>query len=119
MKAPELTVAVDNLTDRMNALGKTLDELNAEHRRTLQALNDYRVAVLDSMNKLKEENLYLKRDVEELKKWKDDQKKEKEESSRRKWAFGPNIVGAIITITGSVVTLILSSLISFYILKKA
>jgi chromosome segregation ATPase len=45
----------------------------------------------------KTEIVHLRRDLEGLQKWKDDLKKEKDESSRRLWAFGPNIVGALIS----------------------
>jgi hypothetical protein len=38
----------------------------------------------------------LRREIEELKNWKAETKKQGEEWSRRIWAFGPNLVAAVI-----------------------
>ncbi len=40
--------------------------------------------------------ILLKKEIEDLKKWKEEQKKQTEESSRRIWAFGPNVLAAVI-----------------------
>jgi hypothetical protein len=39
----------------------------------------------------------IKKDLESLRGWKDDLKKERDESSRRLWAFGPNLLAAFIS----------------------
>ena len=39
----------------------------------------------------------LEKDIEAINKWKEDQKKEREEGARRFWAFGPSLVSAIIS----------------------
>jgi hypothetical protein len=55
----------------------------------------------------------LKREVEELKKWKEDQKKEHDEHGRRLWAFGPNLLAAIIGIIGVFISLAGSLAVSY------
>ena len=60
----------------------------------------------------------LKSACAELSRWKERQEREQEERRRRWWAFGPNFVAAIITFVGSIITLILSTLIAYFILKK-
>ena len=82
---------VDILTDRVERLSSSLEDLNEEHKHTIQVLNDHR-------RELEKENVLLKREIEDLKKWKDEQKKERDEKTRRIWAFGPNISAAIITV---------------------
>ena len=53
---------------------------------------------------IEKELIGFKKDLESLQKTSDDQKKEKDEATRRWWAFGPNflaaIISAIITIVG-------------------
>jgi hypothetical protein len=39
----------------------------------------------------------LKKDVEGLSKWREELKKERDEAARRLWAFGPNVVAAVIS----------------------
>jgi len=39
----------------------------------------------------------LKRELEEFKKWTEEQKMASAERSRRLWAFGPNALGAVIS----------------------
>src|SRR5258708_5470284 len=43
------------------------------------------------------ETILLKREIEDFKKWREEQRKERDEWSRRLWAFGPNLVGALIS----------------------
>jgi hypothetical protein len=54
--------------------------------------------------------IVIRKDLESLSKWKEEQKKEKDEWSRRKWAFGPNIVGALISA-------VISAIVSFTIFR--
>jgi hypothetical protein len=51
-----------------------------------------------ALGELKVELALIRKDLEGIQKWKDDQKKEKEEHARRMWAFGPNVVGAIVNV---------------------
>jgi chromosome segregation ATPase len=45
---------------------------------------------------LEKDSVALRKDLEVLQKWKDELKKEKEETTRRWWSFGPNITAALI-----------------------
>lgn len=49
------------------------------------------------IKELEKDAALLKKDFEALSKWKDDQKAQEAEWSRRRWAFGPNLLGAIIS----------------------
>jgi hypothetical protein len=40
----------------------------------------------------------VKKDIEALQQWEDDLKKEKDEHSRRIWAFVPNVAGAVVNV---------------------
>jgi hypothetical protein len=57
------------------------------------------------------------RDIESLKRWREDLRKEREERAKRLWAFGPNITAALIagfiTIPGIGITFALN----YYFLK--
>ena len=52
---------------------------------------------IENLRGLEMELALLRKDVEGLKSWKEDVKKERDEASRRRWAFGPNVVAAIIS----------------------
>jgi hypothetical protein len=52
---------------------------------------------------IKENLIAINKDIEILQSWKAEQKREKEEVTRRWWAFGPNITAAII---GGFITII-------------
>jgi hypothetical protein len=45
---------------------------------------------------LRQEVALMQREIEELKSWKADQKKQQEEWGRRLWAFGPNLLAAVV-----------------------
>lgn len=64
MKAPEVKALVDTLTERVDNIIRTLDELKAEHKQTVKSLNDHRL-------ELEKVIALLKRDVEELQKGRD------------------------------------------------
>ncbi|MBY0232691.1 MAG: hypothetical protein K2W96_25710 [Gemmataceae bacterium] len=102
MNAPQLTVEVNKLTVEIDNLKKRLDA-------HLDAFKE----LADSHTKLKEENIHLKRDVEDLEKWKADKKKQEDEDARRAWAFGPNIVGALIAFVGSLILLLINLWITY------
>lgn len=112
MNAVQLTVYLDNLTKDIVSFREALASLDKEHKQTLQLLNDTR-------REFEKDNALLKREIEELKKWKDDQKKERDEKSRRLWAFGPNIAGAVVTASLSIIISLTTILIVTYFKTQA
>ncbi len=84
-KVEELQKDVATLWERLDTAVKTLGGVIDTQRRLADMLRD-----------VEKESALLKREVEELRKWKDDQKKRDEEFSRRLWAFGPNLLGEIV-----------------------
>jgi len=68
--------------------------------------------VKTALAQLEKDSLGMKKDIESLIKWKEDLKKEKEETVKRFWSFGPNLVAAfvsgIITLLGIGVTVALN-----------
>ena len=118
MNATELKGVVDVVAERLDNAINNLKRLEEEGKEASQALGGLRTLqdVVQDLKKWKEEEdkereayLHLKRDVDELKKWRTDQKLEKDEASRRWWAFGPNItaalIGGFITLVGVAVNL--------------
>ena len=69
-------------------------------------------AAMTVIASIKEELVAIKKDIESFHSWKAEQKKEKEEATRRWWAFGPNItaalIGGFITILGIVLNIALT-----------
>jgi hypothetical protein len=53
-------------------------------------------AAMAAVASIEKEFVAIKKDVENLGKWKEELKKERDEASRRWWAFGPNIMAALI-----------------------
>ena len=97
MKAPEVKALVDVLTERVKSQSEKLEELKQSLR-----------IVLDFEKQLS----LIQREIDDLKKWKDEQKKELDEQTRRRWAFGPNIVAAIITV---ILTLVCTLLLRLFV----
>jgi hypothetical protein len=60
-------------------------------------LGDLKTA-LTAITELQRDLALLKKDIDNLKSWKDEQKKQQDESARRLWAFGPNITAGILTV---------------------
>jgi hypothetical protein len=87
---PKINEVVAALTERVNALAKELEAVVRAHSETSQAVTDLR-------REHEKEIALFKREIEDFKKWKDEQKKEGDERNRRLWAFGPSIVGAIVS----------------------
>jgi predicted RNase H-like nuclease (RuvC/YqgF family) len=88
-KVDELQRSVATLAERLDNARTWLNALDDEHKETARQLAD-----------LKREHerkiALLEREVEELRKWKDDKKKQDDEWARRLWAFGPNLLAAVI-----------------------
>jgi hypothetical protein len=53
----------------------------------------------------------IAKDLEKLTHWKDELKKEKDETARRLWAFGPNLVAALIGLLGVLISVTLTFLL--------
>jgi len=66
-----------------------------EHGKKIIVFEERMVVLVDVKNcvaevgKIREELIGIKRDIESLANGKDDQKKEKDETTRRFWSFGP------------------------------
>ena len=95
----------------LEKLGTTLGERLHFAREQLSVLLVARSEVAEALADLRRDFALLKQEFEQLKLWRDDQKKERDERSRRLWAFGPNIVGALIS---GIIAAIVALLISFH-----
>ena len=82
-KIDQLMELTTNLKTQVSQLHKEVDKLYQAHQELAQT-----VSILQREHE--KEIALLKRDVEDLKKWRD-------ERNRRLWAFGPNILGAVIS----------------------
>ena len=107
MKAPEVKAFADLLEGRIKTLEKRVDELDKKLDRLGEAHSESRLA-------LEVNQALLNREVEDLKKRDDEQKKVRDEKSRRLWSFGPNIAGAIVTSLLSIIISIATILIISY-----
>lgn len=86
---PKINEVVAQLDERVKTLTKELEAVDAAHSDTSQKVHDLR-------REFEKEIALLKREIEELRNWKDEQKKEHDERGRRLWAFGPSLLGAIV-----------------------
>jgi precorrin-6B methylase 1 len=77
--------------ERLGLSQERLNEVSAVQVDTARATSDLR-------REYERIIALLQRDIDDLKKWKDEQKKEREERTRRAWAFGPNLTAALLTI---------------------
>ena len=85
-KIDELEKLGATLIARLDTAVKELEGVDNAHSETARALAALRL-----------EFVLQKREIDDLKMWKDDQKKERDERSRRMWSFGPNILAAVIS----------------------
>jgi preprotein translocase subunit SecF len=135
------TEKIDELKDLCNALSNLLNILkiqvqaNAEGQEKVEdvlskvvlQLKEVEIQVkeigtvkssLEPMTQLRLDLRAMQKDVEGLARWKEDVKKEKDESARRWWAFAPNISAAL---TGGLISLLIALLgiaINYYIGKS-
>jgi hypothetical protein len=93
-KITELEKLGATLLVRLDAALKEVEVVDNAHSETARSVADLR-------REYEKEIALLKREIEDLKKWKEDQKKAGEERSRRLWAFGPNDVAAVISVFGA------------------
>jgi predicted nucleic acid-binding Zn-ribbon protein len=89
-KVEELQRTVATLQERVTHILNSLDKLHTDHKETVHELAELR-------REHEKDLLLLKRDGEDIKKWREEKKKEGEERTRRFWAFGPNVVGALVS----------------------
>jgi len=71
-----------------------------------------------SIAAIEKEVLALKKDLESIGKWKEELKKEREEGARRFWAFGPNLVAAIISGLITLIGVAITVGLNYWLLKK-
>jgi chromosome segregation ATPase len=82
---------------------KKSTEAAERHTSTITVIEQKLLVLVDTKQFLADvgairlELVALKKDLESLGKWKDELKKEREETARRLWAFGPNLLAAIIS----------------------
>jgi chromosome segregation ATPase len=94
-----LDVQLQRMTE---TLKKGVEDASA-HTQKIIVIEQQLLALADlkeargSITAIREELVAIKKDVQGLSDWKAEVKREKEESSRRKWAFGPNITAALIS----------------------
>ena len=86
----ELKDPVITLTERVSTLRNELTAVIAKQDETVRSVTEMR-------REYEKDIALLKRELADIQKWKDEQKKERDEVSRRLWAFGPNLVGAIVS----------------------
>ncbi len=82
------------LTERLDTSIRELAAVDNAHAETVRVVADLR-------RESEKEVALLKREVEDLKKWKEERKRADDERSRRLWSFGPNVVGAAISVLGA------------------
>lgn len=106
-KIDELTVLCTRLEESMKNLAKQLEEVDNAHSKAAEDFADLR-------REYEKEIALLKKEIEDSNKWRDEQKKEAEERGRRLWAFGPNLLAAIIGLVGIVISLAGSLAIAYF-----
>jgi hypothetical protein len=89
-KVEQLQVNVATLTERLDHVRVTQKAAHNDLQTTISQL-------AERLRELEQVNDRRGHEIDELKRWKDDRKKQDEERSRRLWAFGPNIVGAVVS----------------------
>lgn len=102
---------IDNLEKVYATLIERVDNVRDDLKRVDLAGGD----MAKELRELKTEFALLKKEVDGLRVWKDEQKKEKDEHTRRLWAFGPNVVGAIVNVLLSAAV---SGLVAYYALRQ-
>jgi uncharacterized coiled-coil DUF342 family protein len=84
--------------DELEKIAATLTERLDTVRNEIQNASRDLAEALKGFSEMKTSIALLKKDCEGFQKWKDETKQEKNEQTRRWWAFGPNIVGAIVNV---------------------
>jgi hypothetical protein len=102
---PTNTELIQELTKDVTLLKERLENARKQIESASATLAD----VKNALTTFEKDGILLRRDTDDLKKWRDDAKKDQEEKSRRWWSFGPNIAGAVVNvILGAVASLIVA-----------
>jgi len=88
-KVERLQETVAGLVEQVSTVRDRGNALYAAHSETARIVADLR-------REHEKEVALLKREIEELRGWKADQKRQGEKWSRRWWAFGPNLFAAVV-----------------------
>jgi hypothetical protein len=99
-KVEELQRTVATLLERVDTIRKlqdASDDVQRDIARELANLRREHAKELADLRREHEKELaLLRREVEDLKTWRDDRNKERDDRSRRAWSFGPAALGAVI-----------------------
>lgn len=85
----DLEKVVPRIGKQLQTSEKAADALNYAHQETIGKVGDLRLDFEKTI-------VLLKKEIEDLKKWKEEQKKDTEERARRIWAFGPSALAAVV-----------------------
>jgi chromosome segregation ATPase len=123
-RAANVAARLDVLDTQIEGIKAVLQKgaEDAEEHTTRITVVEQQILVLPEMKiaqaaivSVEKDLLALRKDLESLQKWRDEMKKEREESTRRLWAFGPNLTAALvsgfITILGIGITVTLNYLL--------
>ena len=88
-----LSDRVDELRREVATLAERVDNLRISYSRADRAQEVHVRELAD----LKRDVVLLRREIEALQKWREDHKKDQDERTRRLWAFGPNLVAALLS----------------------
>jgi chromosome segregation ATPase len=103
------------LTKAVAALDEGLKNARTQLDAVYEAVTKHAESLSELRRDYEKEIALLKRDIDDHKKWKDDQKKQHDEVGRRLWAFGPNLLAAIIGLIGIVISLAGSFAIAYFV----
>jgi hypothetical protein len=105
-QAASVSARLDGYDIKINGIIEALKrgtEVTERHTSTITVIEQRLLVLVDMKHSLAEivairlELVALKKDLENRTKWKEDLKKERDEAGRRLWAFGPNLLAAIIS----------------------
>mgnify|MGYP000912641004 CR=1 FL=1 len=101
------TDKIEEIEKSIAIFGERLNHLREDTKSNSSQLSETTKAFAE----LKTEIALLRKELEGLQKWKEELKKVKEETVRRVWAFGPNVLGAIVSVLlGALVSAIVAYL---------
>lgn len=116
-QAANMTARLDVHDTIIQGLKANLDKgtVTIEGHAKLLALIEEKILVLVDLKTiqaalvaLEKGNVEFRKDIEALQKWKDDVKKDRDETSRRLWALMPNLLAALISAVVSIGVVLLA-----------
>jgi hypothetical protein len=93
----------DQQFETLSELVKKAQDIAGVHLEKITSVEKEVIVLVDlkgrvgAIASIREDLVAIKKDLDGLKSWKDEQKKERDEAARRKWAFGPNLVAALVS----------------------